>query len=483
MSEMSGTFTADAIGPPVPIPDVPGADAGAEGLPSRSVLSARQRILVESSAIADVALRTAVASVLSATVTPAVVANALRHVNEGSERSNLNFYAELAAAHDPAKSFPAPTELPKVTSRPASPLTEWVARGTVDNIAFASGFRAINPTMRQRWSALTANNIVHAQHWRHRDGPRPTLCVIHGFMGSSYLLNGLFFSLPWYYRSGYDVLLYTLPFHGQRAEKFSPFSGFGYFTSGLSGFAEAMAQAVYDFRSIVDYLRHIGVDRIALTGISLGGYTSALLASVESRLEAVIPNCPVVMPAKLFDEWFPANKLVKLGLRLTNISRDELIAGLAYHGPLNYRPLLPKDRRMIITGLGDRMAPPEHAVTLWKQWDRCALHWFPGSHLLHVSQLDYLRRMTVSCRASCSTDGVGQRCPVGAGGRSRPVQPGQQVGRSIGVPVESAGGSRIQGCQGWHVVSVLREQAGHRCGAARPPIGPQCAGSGHRVAG
>lgn len=385
MSEMSGTFTADAIGPPVPIPDVPGADAGAEGLPSRSVLSARQRILVESSAIADVALRTAVASVLSATVTPAVVANALRHVNEGSERSNLNFYAELAAAHDPAKSFPAPTELPKVTSRPASPLTEWVARGTVDNIAFASGFRAINPTMRQRWSALTANNIVHAQHWRHRDGPRPTLCVIHGFMGSSYLLNGLFFSLPWYYRSGYDVLLYTLPFHGQRAEKFSPFSGFGYFTSGLSGFAEAMAQAVYDFRSIVDYLRHIGVDRIALTGISLGGYTSALLASVESRLEAVIPNCPVVMPAKLFDEWFPANKLVKLGLRLTNISRDELIAGLAYHGPLNYRPLLPKDRRMIITGLGDRMAPPEHAVTLWKQWDRCALHWFPGSHLLHVS--------------------------------------------------------------------------------------------------
>ncbi|MXI80981.1 hypothetical protein GR254_14515 [Mycobacterium tuberculosis] len=28
MSEMSGTFTADAIGPPVPIPDVPGADAG-----------------------------------------------------------------------------------------------------------------------------------------------------------------------------------------------------------------------------------------------------------------------------------------------------------------------------------------------------------------------------------------------------------------------------------------------------------------------
>ena len=49
---------------------------------------------------------------------------------------------------------------------------------------------------------------------------------------------------------------------------------------------------------------------------------------------------------------------------------------------------------MIITGLGDRMAPPDHAVKLWEHWDRCALHWFPGSHVLHVSQLDYLRRMT-----------------------------------------------------------------------------------------
>ncbi|EUA91582.1 alpha/beta hydrolase family protein [Mycobacterium ulcerans str. Harvey] len=49
---------------------------------------------------------------------------------------------------------------------------------------------------------------------------------------------------------------------------------------------------------------------------------------------------------------------------------------------------------MIIAGLGDRMAPPDHAEPLWEHWDRCALHWFPGSHVLHVSQLDYLRRMT-----------------------------------------------------------------------------------------
>lgn len=386
----------DPIDPPIPVPDVPGADVppGADGLPPLSALPPRERGVVAACAAGDVALRTWVSSLLAVTAAPAVVATTLRHSKSGSERANLNFYAELAAQHDPTQSFPAPTELPRVSSRPAGPLARWIARGTVDNISFPSSFTAINPAMRKRWNALEVNNIVRAQHWRHDDGPRPTLCVIHGFMGSSYLANGRFFSMPWYYRSGYDVLLFTLPFHGQRAEKCSPFSGFGYFAGGLGGFAESMAQAVHDFRSIVDYLRHTGVERIALTGLSLGGYTSALVASVDDRLQAVIPNCPVVTPVTMFDQWFPANKLVGLGLALSSINRDDLNAGLAYHCPLNYQPQLAKDRRMIITGLADRMAPPGQAVMLWEHWDRCALHWFPGSHVLHTSQLDYLRRMT-----------------------------------------------------------------------------------------
>ncbi|MDT5324636.1 MAG: hypothetical protein QOF25_1788, partial [Mycobacterium sp.] len=214
------------------------------------------------------------------------------------------------------------------------------------------------------------------------------------FMGSAYLLNGLFFSLPWFYRSGYDVLLYTMPFHGRRAERFSPFSGYGYFADGFAGFSETMAQAVHDFRSVLDYLEYTGVDRIALTGMSLGGYTSALIAGVDDRVQAVIPNVPVVTPESAFDDWFPANLLVRLGNRVTGTDRELSTAASMYHSPLNYAPLVPKDRRLIITGLGDRLAPPEQAELLWEHWDRCALHWFPGNHILHISQPDYLRRMT-----------------------------------------------------------------------------------------
>jgi pimeloyl-ACP methyl ester carboxylesterase len=351
-------------------------------------------VTVDASVIADLGLRTLVASMVGAAMLPKLLTGTVRRSDLSLERDALQFYAELAERHDVNASFPAPTSLPRVSSRPANPLATWIAHGNVENIAFASSFQTVNPDLRRMWNALERNNTVRAQHWRHDDGPRPTLCVIHGFMGSAYLANGLFFSLPWFFRSGYDVLLYTMPFHGRRAEKCSPFSGYGIFANGMAGFAETMAQAVHDFRSAIDYLESTGVDRVAVTGLSLGGYTSALAASVDSRLKAVIPNVPVVTPEAAFDDWWPANKLVTVGRRAGGISRDDSAAASAYHSPLNYQPLVAKDRRLIITGLGDRLAPPDQAEKLWEHWDRCALHWFPGNHLLHVSQPEYLRRMT-----------------------------------------------------------------------------------------
>jgi len=381
------------VDPPIPVPDVAGADAGARGLPRRIDLTLRQRAIVDSSAVADIALRTAIASLLSATMLPTVV-GALRRSGSRAEHDHLRFYAELASARDTSLAFPAPTSAPRVSSRPANPVAEWIAKGNVHNIRFNSGFEAVNPALREQCRGYARNNVVHAQHWRHGDGPRPTLCLIHGFMGSAYLFNGLFFSLPWFYRSGYDIMLYTLPFHGGRAEKDSLFSGYGYFAHGFAGFAEAMAQAVHDFRSLIDYLEFTGVDRIALTGMSLGGYTSALIASVDDRIQAVIPNVPVVTPDRTVDEWFPANKVVALREALSGTDTELSSAAARYSSPLNYRPLVPRDRRLIIAGLGDRLAPPEQAELLWEHWDRCAFHWFPGNHILHVSQPDYLRRMT-----------------------------------------------------------------------------------------
>jgi hypothetical protein len=72
---------------------------------------------------------------------------------------------------------------------------------------------------------------------------------------------------------------------------------------------------------------------------------------------------------------------------------DASVRGLPRRVDLTTRQRLIVDLSAV-AGLGDRLAPPEQAELLWEHWDRCAFHWFPGNHILHVSQPDYLRRMT-----------------------------------------------------------------------------------------
>jgi pimeloyl-ACP methyl ester carboxylesterase len=236
------------------------------------------------------------------------------------------------------------------------------------------------------------NELVAAHHWRHSDGPRRTLCVIHGFGASPVWFNALFFSLKAFFAEGWDVLLYTLPFHGGRGARFVP-DGIGMFGAGGARIHEAIVQAVFDFRILLDHLERYGAPRVGVTGLSLGGYISALLAAVEERLDFVIPNAPVTWMPALISSWLPANAVVAAGRRVLGISEELLERSFALHSPLTYPPVVPKRRLMIVRGLGDKLAPPEQASMLWEHWGRPRMHSFAGSHVLHFGRSAYLAEM------------------------------------------------------------------------------------------
>jgi pimeloyl-ACP methyl ester carboxylesterase len=144
----------------------------------------------------------------------------------------------------------------------------------------------------------------------------------------------------------------------------------------------------------MDYLeRHRGVEAIGVTGISLGGFTTALLAATEPRLRFAIPNVPVVSLADIVLDWEPLGTLVRLFMRATGLSVTEARRLLAVSSPLTWPSVLPRSRLMVIGGVGDKLAPPTHARLLWDHWGRPRLHWFPGGHLLHLDRGGYLREI------------------------------------------------------------------------------------------
>ena len=242
-------------------------------------------------------------------------------------------------------------------------------------------------------SAGTRNAIARAMHWRHDDGPRPTIIFVHGFTGSPYRFNSEFFQLPWFYRHGCDVVMAVLPFHGRRNDLTGPFDGSGLFSDGMATFTEAMLQSVTDLRVLVDYLESTGVERIGITGLSLGGYVTALMAATEPRLHFAVPNCAVTDLGALMDGWFPAGALIGLGLRLSRLDAETHREAIRLHSPLRFPAVLPPDRLLIIGGLADRLSPPEQSARLWEHWERPRIHWFPGSHLLHLRRAVYLREI------------------------------------------------------------------------------------------
>jgi len=78
---------------------------------------------------------------------------------------------------------------------------------------------------------------------------------------------------------------------------------------------ERPAPAVCELRALIDWLEEErGVSKVGITGISLGGWTAVLLASVEDRLQFAIPNVPVVSPFDLMLEWQPTGLAIRMGL-------------------------------------------------------------------------------------------------------------------------------------------------------------------------
>lgn len=354
---------------------------------ARGELSLSEAGLYASSIAVDVALRTATASTLSVAV---LAATGLGQRRE--DAAELAFYEELARERDPAAVFAEPATI-DVEVTPGHEIG--LSGGRVEILRFRSPFQAVNPSVRPRYARNEGNAMARAQYWRHDDGPRPTLCVIHGFGASPARFNVAFFSLREFFAEGWDVLMFTMPFHGSRRGQPGP-NGIGLFTGGTAQLTEAIFHAVHDFRAFLDYLSERGVPRVGVTGLSLGGYTAALLAAVEPRLDFAIPNAPVVWMPPLTDSWFPMNLANAAAAVLTGTDRGRVERALAVHSPLTWDPVLPKDRLMIVAGLGDRLAPPEQALWLWHHWGEPELHWFPGSHLMHFgrgSYFDAMRRM------------------------------------------------------------------------------------------
>jgi hypothetical protein len=247
-----------------------------------------------------------------------------------------------------------------------------------EHVQFDSGYEPhAGEPGRERWLSYGANRTAHAWVLRHRSGPRPWLVCYHGYqMGFPVVDFPAFHAARLHHRLGLNVILPVLPLHGPR--KIGRRSGDGFISGDFLDTVHAEAQAVWEFRRLVSWIRAQGAAPIGVSGLSLGGYNAALVACFED-LACTVPGVPATDFTRL--TWRHGAPLQIRYAEHRGIVHDEVSEVLRVVSPLVLEPRVPKERRYIFAAIADRLVPAEQARNLWQHWDRPRIVWYQGAHV------------------------------------------------------------------------------------------------------
>jgi pimeloyl-ACP methyl ester carboxylesterase len=291
----------------------------------------------------------------------------------------------------PESFFPAPEAISPALQR-VRPLP---AGGAVWDARWPSGFEPYLSDLRVKYLAHERNRTACARLYlgeAARSGaPRPAVVLVHGYMAGQWAVEERAWPVRWLYRHGLDVALTVLPFHALRARTDRggppPFPG-----SDPRYTIEGFRQAIHDIRALATMLRSRGAPSVGVMGMSLGGYTTALLATVERELAFAVPIIPLGSIADFARDQGrlggPAHELTEH--RALDAAHDVV-------SPFSRPPLVPPDRVLVVASERDGITPIAHA-------ERVASHFgarlvrMPGGHLLQFGRAQAFREIGAMLR-------------------------------------------------------------------------------------
>ena len=364
----------------------------------KTKLDQKQRLKIKATASMDKICRTGLAIFFYAAIRNLLSDNELL----AQEIKSLEFYKDIAKNNEKSQIFidpPKDVNIEKMNLSQDSKQLKNVVQ--VESLSFQSPFQTLNPNLTAQYNQMSKNKRAEAQYWKHSGSPRPTLIFIHGVVLNSYQRNSRIFQLNKLYEQGYDILLYTLPFHGARKEDKDLMSGLGFFSNGFAHINEAMLQSVFDLRIWINYLEDIGVSKIGVMGFSLGGYVCALAAAVDKRLSFAIPFSPMVLPIDMLMGWPVLPAFFK---KLKNEHQADihfLRQATAIHHAIHWTPSTNPKKMMIIGGAGDRFTSPIFVNALHQHWNGSRMYWYTGNHLLFLNHGKVLQEIKTFMDQCC----------------------------------------------------------------------------------
>lgn len=249
--------------------------------------------------------------------------------------------------------------------------------GEIVDLAWESAFEPVHGVAREDYLGFVENRTAHARLWRHGDA-RPTVVCVHGYLGGHMPFEETAFQVAWMYGLGLDVALAVLPFHAARCPpgRQGMFPGRDPWRT-----VEGFAQAVSDLRSLVAWLSRQGSPRVGTFGMSLGGYTASLLATVDERADFTVLMVPLASLADVYFEHRAGRPEAP-----PEWVRPRIEDAYKVVSPFARRPRVDPASALVLAANGDRITPITHAERLRAHLGEADMHVFPGGHLLQAGR-------------------------------------------------------------------------------------------------
>lgn len=264
-----------------------------------------------------------------------------------------------------ANSEPSPLHVASVHRR------RW-ARHTYEQLTFEHD-PALPYSLSAEGFGGPATAVVHL--CRTGEGRRPWLVWVHG-AGQGQPTDLLFSRARRLQEEfGFNIALPVQPGCGVRRSAWPAYPNM----DPLANVA-GMMRAVSEVRAVLRWLRP-QASAIAVSGVSMGSPVAGLVSHLEP-VDAVAVYTPIsglnAMIGAHLGRWGPSVRdTVEL---LQSDVVEQLMSAVDYQ---SVEPTAPPDRRLIVGARHDRMATPEAALALHRQWGG-QLHWHPGSHVGHL---------------------------------------------------------------------------------------------------
>lgn len=211
------------------------------------------------------------------------------------------------------------------------------------------------------------------------DKDKPNIIFVHGWRMDSYDRIKKIFHKRIMKDFGWNMYYYSLPYHFEREPEESMYSGELMISADVERTVESTKQAIVDLRALIQWIKGNKSGPIILVGVSLGGWVTNLIATLEAQIDVVVSIFYANRLSYSIWNTIPG-KFIREELEKNGVTYEELVDYWKITDPSQSFPKVNKDNILLISALHDQYIDLKDADYLWECWDKPMRHIYNCGH-------------------------------------------------------------------------------------------------------